>query len=301
MATATATAGSSTTATAAVTANGAAGSVGGPGATVGADAASTSAAAGSGSSRDAAATRAVGGGASGSGDGSGGEGDGGAGGVAAARRGKRPHSASTSSDAALTDLEAFGGGEEGSDLGMLDRLVGADAAVALKKEKSTLKRQLKAFDRAFESKNGRQPTNEEKEPVRHLYRRYHQVKAALSEVESESAWVEESAAKGVGRDESVSAYRALRREKRALQLKLKTYEDEFQRVKGRKVRYHRDIVPVEAEYQRYKEIKGRISSIARSGGGGGGGGGSGGGGAPPGDHDGSGSTLSPTAVAGKGR
>lgn len=170
---------------------------------------------------------------------------------------KRPQSAasaSSSSDTALTDLEAFGGGEDG-DLGMLDRMQGADAAVALKKEKSTLKRQLKAFDKSFESKNGRLPTNEEKEPVRHLYRRYHQVKSALSELESESAWVEESAAKGKARDESVSEYRALRREKRTLQLKLKTYEDEFQRVKGRKVRYHRDIVPVEAEYQRYKEIK----------------------------------------------
>lgn len=33
-----------------------------------------------------------------------------------------------------------------------------------------------------------------------------------------------------------SEFRALRREKRMLQLKLKTYEDEFQRLTGRKVR-----------------------------------------------------------------
>ena len=58
-----------------------------------------------------------------------------------------------------------------------------------------------------------------------------------------------------------SAYRALRREKRMLQLKLKTYEDEFQRLTGRKVRYHKDIRPVEAEYQRYKEVKAAIQEL----------------------------------------
>lgn len=30
-----------------------------------------------------------------------------------------------------------------------------------------------------------QPTNEDKEPIRHLYRRYHEVKEALAELEAE--------------------------------------------------------------------------------------------------------------------
>ena len=129
-----------------------------------------------------------------------------------------------------------------------------------------------------------QPSNEDKEPIRHLYRRYNELKETIAELEAEVCLLvvdvcrgarvhlgplccrlrgeaiqpEEAAAKlspprspcqavvqvaGVLSDLTGfclcfclrSTYRQLRREKRMLQLKLKTYEDEFLRLTGRKV------------------------------------------------------------------
>ena len=91
---------------------------------------------------------------------------------------------------------------------------------ALKADKSSLKKQLKQFDIDFKAKHGRmvrgagcgcvgcewvgdlihdnwpltlvasscvclQPTNDDKEPIRHLYRRYAELKDAIAELEAE--------------------------------------------------------------------------------------------------------------------
>jgi hypothetical protein len=49
-----------------------------------------------------------------------------------------------------------------------------------------------------------------------------------------------------------ASLKALQREKRALQLQLRKYEDEFFAANGRKVKYQKDIFPVADDYQRYK-------------------------------------------------
>ena len=60
---------------------------------------------------------------------------------------------------------------------------------------------------------------------------------------------------------SPSTLKGLRKEKRRLQIRLREYEDKFMMDNGRKVKYHRDIAPVAAEYRRYKEIKNTLKIV----------------------------------------
>jgi hypothetical protein len=57
----------------------------------------------------------------------------------------------------------------------------ADAVDALRKEKASLKRQIRAFDEAFSKSYGRLPTNAEKEHLRPLYNRYCAVKKLIED------------------------------------------------------------------------------------------------------------------------
>lgn len=103
-----------------------------------------------------------------------------------------------------------------------------------------------------------QPTKADKEPIRNLYQRYHDLKKAIEgwSSRSEGGGDEDPAAASMLADSvSPSTLRGLKREKRRLQVRLRDYEDRFMSEHGRKVKYHRDIAPVAAEYRRYKEIK----------------------------------------------
>ena len=73
-----------------------------------------------------------------------------------------------------------------------------------------------------------------------------------------------SGARGVEATKHINlqaSIKALQRQKRALQLQLRSYEDTFFKEHGRKVKYQRDIMPVAEDYQRYKEIKGALAAI----------------------------------------
>ncbi len=115
------------------------------------------------------------------------------------------------------------------------------------------------------------PTKIEKEPIRHLYVKYNEIKNTLSEKEGKG---EEASTKGSaselvvasspesssGGSVKASNLKALLIEKRSLQAKLRDYESKFELSQGRKVKYHKDISPVENDYQRYKLLKGMLKS-----------------------------------------
>ena len=63
----------------------------------------------------------------------------------------------------------------------------ADPVDALRKEKASLKRQIRAFDEAFSKSNGRLPTNAEKEHLRPLYNRYRAIKKQIEDGDSPAA------------------------------------------------------------------------------------------------------------------
>lgn len=53
----------------------------------------------------------------------------------------------------------------------------------------------------------------------------------------------------------------LKAERNQLREKLHNYQTEFTRNNNRKIRYHKDIEPVEADYKRYKDIKSEIAKL----------------------------------------
>ena len=63
----------------------------------------------------------------------------------------------------------------------------ADPADALRKEKASLKRQIRAFDEAFSKSYGRLPTDAEKEHLRPLYNRYRAIKKQIGDGDSPAA------------------------------------------------------------------------------------------------------------------
>ena len=69
-----------------------------------------------------------------------------------------------------------------------------DPLDALRKEKASLKRQIRAFDEAFSKSYGRLPTNAEKEHLRPLYNRYRAIKKQIEEEHGDSPAASDSAA-----------------------------------------------------------------------------------------------------------
>jgi hypothetical protein len=63
----------------------------------------------------------------------------------------------------------------------------ADPADALRKEKASIKRQIRAFDEAFSKSYGRLPSTAEKEHLRPLYNRYRAIKKQIEEEDSPNA------------------------------------------------------------------------------------------------------------------
>jgi hypothetical protein len=47
----------------------------------------------------------------------------------------------------------------------------------------------------------------------------------------------------------------IKRERRELREQIETYQQEFERNNNRRIRYVRDIAPIDGQYRRYKELK----------------------------------------------
>lgn len=116
----------------------------------------------------------------------------------------------------------------------------------LQQEKKRIKQQLKAFDANFIRTHGRMPSKSEKEPIRDLYELYHAVKVQIKQFEAQPQ-----------RQGKVNghALRDLDSEKTQLHVMLQRFESDFERTHRRPVSTAADIAPVQADYDRYKELK----------------------------------------------
>lgn len=201
---------------------------------------------------------------------------------------------SPSSSAAAAVAAASAATDLSSPLAIALRAVAADRAaegrpeaieemtlVQLRAEKSVIKRELRAFDVAFEERTGRAPIKADKEVLRSLYQRYKTVKQRIDDAEANAPPESRSstpgsidsfhlgatsaAAAAAAKDRKIPAslesdekYIALKAEKRQLQIKLHAYQDAHKAAHGEKVRFIHDS-PIKAEYLRYKELKAQIA------------------------------------------
>lgn len=174
----------------------------------------------------------------------------------------------------------------------------AMSTAQLEEEKSFIKYELKRFDDILGAQLGRPLKKADKEPMRPLYSRYHEIKNVLgAHVEDGTATADDpgavvlqdtsnkaalgpvsktvpesraSSAHATAPDDSVDLrsaerYQQLKQEKRALQQKLHQYESEFYRKHGRKMKHHEDIAPVQQEYTEYKRLKSVLASMEAQG------------------------------------
>mmetsp|Transcript_131175 Transcript_131175/g.365618 ORF Transcript_131175/g.365618 Transcript_131175/m.365618 type:complete len:271 (-) Transcript_131175:358-1170(-) len=146
-------------------------------------------------------------------------------------------------------------------------------------EKRRVKQELKRYDAEFRKQSARLPSHNEKEPMRPLYVYYRRLKTMIAQTESSRLGSRESLAtvpdeetprRGGGRrpvnvDEQIAALEArigsLQTEKAAVRAKLQTFQEAFVSENGRKIRFHKDILPIEREYRMYKNLKEEIQKI----------------------------------------
>lgn len=155
-----------------------------------------------------------------------------------------------------------------------------------------MKQELKRYDSDFRRHFARLPSHAEKEPMRPLYTYYRRVKTLIVQVEKSDR--RNSAASGsddeglrLGRRESLATIpdvdedrrgagagtvasevqaleariRSLQGMKSSVRLKLQSFQEKFVVENQRKIRFHKDILPIEREYRMYKNVKEEIAKL----------------------------------------
>lgn len=135
------------------------------------------------------------------------------------------------------------------------RELGNKTTDELHAEKKRVKNELKTYDTTFKSLFGRLPKREEKEPMRPLYMYYKKIKQAISKRPAEKS------SKKMNKDEVIRKLDVLRKDRSELKQVLHNFQLEFSQTNQRKIRFHKDILPVENEYRRYKEVKAEIAKL----------------------------------------
>ena len=65
----------------------------------------------------------------------------------------------------------------------------------------------------------------------------------------------------MSKEDTVRRIEELKKERSELKAILHNFQMEFSQTNHRRIRYHKDISPVENEYKRYKEVKGELSRL----------------------------------------
>ena len=140
----------------------------------------------------------------------------------------------------------------------------------LQEKKRKLKSQLKKYDMDFARKHGRMPVKAEKEPIRHLYENYNQLKSQITLMEQEglrhvpAASVQQLNIPAASIPVAAQDLAELKAEKAQLHQMIRPYEKDFFKQHNRQVSSFADIKPVASQYRRYKEIIKAISALQGS-------------------------------------
>jgi len=127
-----------------------------------------------------------------------------------------------------------------------------------------MKKQLIAYDQRFQRTHGRNPTREEKEPIRGKYIKYHAIKRHIAVYDNRILQMAASTGRISGRTESTGLGNAtypsedlvvLKKEQRALNKLIYSYQTSFFDLNKREVDSYADIQPVVGHYHRYRIVK----------------------------------------------
>jgi len=157
----------------------------------------------------------------------------------------------------------------------------------LEEKKKLVKNELKRYDFSFETLFNRNPIRYEKEPMRPLYIYYKLIKQFLPK-EQESLNFDNKSNNGnnmnneqkknkkseipetnkmerpiikISMNELKKRLEDLKKIKNDLRNKLHNYQQNFTKDNNRKIKYHKDISPVEEDYKRYKDLKTEICKL----------------------------------------
>jgi len=114
-------------------------------------------------------------------------------------------------------------------------------------EKRLVKQEFKRYDAEFRKQFMRLPSHLEKEPMRPLYVYYREGRRATN-VEVRIATLE-------------ARIESLQGEKASVRAKLQAFQEKFVTENSRKIRFHKDILPIEREYRMYKHLKEEIMKV----------------------------------------
>ncbi|CAK63134.1 unnamed protein product (macronuclear) [Paramecium tetraurelia] len=120
----------------------------------------------------------------------------------------------------------------------------------LQNEKKRVKNELKFYDANFQSIFNRFPLRNEKEPMRPLYIYYKKLKQQIDKQSTNNT-----------QGEIQKRIEDLKKTRAELREKLNNFQNEFTTTHNRRIRFHKDIAPVEKEYKLYKEIKNEIQKL----------------------------------------
>jgi len=144
--------------------------------------------------------------------------------------------------------------------------------------KMNLKRELKYFDTTFKGHFGSLPTHRDKEVMRPLYAYYRKLRDIMATKRTSNNPIppgrdsrtlsanedSEEPKKGKPDERSLQIMHQLPKlveKKLVLKTKLQEYQATFQREKGTRIKYLRDIAPIEPIYNQYKEIKEQMARL----------------------------------------
>mmetsp|Transcript_33289 Transcript_33289/g.75873 ORF Transcript_33289/g.75873 Transcript_33289/m.75873 type:complete len:290 (-) Transcript_33289:63-932(-) len=163
-------------------------------------------------------------------------------------------------------------------------------------EKKRVKQELKRYDAEFRRQFGRLPSHNEKEPMRPLYVYYRRLKSMITQAEQAKlgggrrygrgssedgmrfgmreslATIPDSEETPRQRGSRVSSVEdqitqlearmdSLQTEKSVVRSKLQAFQERFVTEYDRKIRFHKDILPIEREYRMYKNLKEDIMKV----------------------------------------
>ncbi|KAH8740738.1 hypothetical protein FG386_002700 [Cryptosporidium ryanae] len=122
------------------------------------------------------------------------------------------------------------------------RPAGRDDAKYKSDLRRDVKEELRRYESGFELAHNFPPSKTDKEPLRPLYSFYK--KLCGERAGPPGARIEE-----------------LRRRRMVLREKLERYQQTFEKENNRKILYHKDLLPVESEYNEYKSIRAEIKRL----------------------------------------